>query len=85
MDRREEAVQLLKHSKAIREATPGCNLPLTRPRLSEWLPFDDRWLSIVALYYVAEFHNARGFAADDIIRVSQRVQRNYDIADAKIA
>ena len=89
MNRRNEAIRLLKEAKTIRKSVPGSRLPLTSPRLTEWSSYDDRWLSIVALYYVAEHCNNNegepGYAAQTALpEIMKRVQHNYLIDDTEL-
>ena len=86
MHRRNEAATLLREAKAIRQSARGSKLPLTRPRLSEWSSFDDRWVATVALYYVAKDHNndEGGPAVADMERICRRVQEHFHINDSEI-
>ena len=88
MSRHGEAVRLLREAITIRQSIPGSKLPLTKPQLTEWSSRDDRWLSIVALYYVAKDYNHNegepGIDLEVMGELIKRVQLGFGIGDSEL-
>jgi hypothetical protein len=81
MDRRAEAMAVLRDARQIARSAVGSRLPLTKPRLSEWSPKDHAWMATVALWLVVNDHNKGEGppALADIERLMPKVMRRFQI------
>jgi hypothetical protein len=91
MDRRDEAIRLLKEVRAIVQMGFGSRQPLNDVGFSNWpgqkARDDNRWEEIVKLWYAAnDFNTGKDATKKDYIdELRNLVQRKWDIKDSEIA